>query len=905
MFAGLAGAEGLGRWVELRSGRLPRACRPARCEVLRLRGRPGRLPSLADVALVEVGEASLRSRILFGDFLAPTDNALARAAESPLLQQAVQYHRPPPPPLFVAEGTAALAAARSLATTYRSYAWVLPLRAGAPREWEIDGLARDVARARSELAAVTLQFDVTAPVEELRAAQAASRTAGRRLELVGGEAAALLFAFAVLAAAAMRRDIAAARRRLAWYGARVWQLRLLTWAETSAVALAGALAGVAVGLAGGAIAAARAGAPVGAVLAHGPLSPAGGAAVAGVVVAAAVVLAAAVTPRAARVGDLAAVDAAALAAAGLAAVLVATGAADAEEIARGGGTGLPLLVLPGLVTFAAAVAVARLLRPGLRLAERATRGRGTTVRLAAVSLAGNPSYAVVATAFLVVSFALALFAEAYRTTLARSERDQAAFAVPRDFVVHEDLSRLIPVLDAAPLERYRRLAADVDPVVRLGGGVARLEGGTGVTLLGLPPSSLPELRGWRDDTAREPPKELAQRIETPAPARAGVALPAGTLELPVSSHLVTAVVNVEAPRGRFAALKPGERVPAGSRLVAVTLDAATRLQDRGADAGRALAGRAVIGPLRVGGSTVGGAFRGWRGFAGADVRGTPGDTVSVRFTLTNERVTRLRPPTPTDAEPLPVLATPRIAGAAARDGSIAVLVAGEQLPARVVGTVERFPTVRGEAVVADGEALLAALNAARPGAARVNEIWVGTRSEAEARAVAARLSRPPFNVLAVGSRRALEQEARRDPIAHGTLLTLGAAALVALVLALVGILLTVVGDLRDERGELFDLEAQGVGPRSLRALVRLRAATVAVAGLAAGSATGAVLAALVTDLVALTARGGAAEPPLRVAVGWPVVVAAIAAYAALAALLVALATRRAFGGEAPARGIEA
>ena len=32
-FAGLGGVEGLGRWVELRSGRLPRECRPERCEV--------------------------------------------------------------------------------------------------------------------------------------------------------------------------------------------------------------------------------------------------------------------------------------------------------------------------------------------------------------------------------------------------------------------------------------------------------------------------------------------------------------------------------------------------------------------------------------------------------------------------------------------------------------------------------------------------------------------------------------------------------------------------------------------------------------------------------------------------------------------------------------------------------
>src|SRR5918999_2648232 len=42
-FAGLGGVDGLGQWVRLRTGRLPRPCTPERCEVLRLRGA-GRLP---------------------------------------------------------------------------------------------------------------------------------------------------------------------------------------------------------------------------------------------------------------------------------------------------------------------------------------------------------------------------------------------------------------------------------------------------------------------------------------------------------------------------------------------------------------------------------------------------------------------------------------------------------------------------------------------------------------------------------------------------------------------------------------------------------------------------------------------------------------------------------------------
>ena len=232
----------------------------------------GRLPQLDGLRLVEVGEAVLEDRVLFGDFLAPTDNALENAEVSPAFARAVGYHRPAPPPLFLAEGVEPLAQAPSLARIYRSYAWVTPLRPGTPRLWEIDDLAGGVTGARSELQAVTSSFDLVAPVEELRSAEDTSRSAGRRLGVVGGEAAALLFAFALLAAMTLRPDLLAARRRLAWYGARSWQLALLTVAESAAIALAGTLLGLLVGVMGGAVVAERAGVPVGAILGRTVLS---------------------------------------------------------------------------------------------------------------------------------------------------------------------------------------------------------------------------------------------------------------------------------------------------------------------------------------------------------------------------------------------------------------------------------------------------------------------------------------------------------------------------------------------------------------------------------------------------------------------------------------------------------
>jgi hypothetical protein len=250
---------------------------------------------------------------------------------------------------------------------------------------------------------------------------------------------------------------------------------------------------------------------------------------------------------------------------------------------------------------------------------------------------------------------------------------------------------------------------------------------------------------------------------------------------------------------------------------------------------------------------------------------------------------------------VPVLATPRLAAAADARGVLPLQISGEQLSVRVVGTVRRFPGVDGQAVVGDGEALAAAINLERPGAGRVNEAWLRLPDPASAPAVDRRLAAKPFDVLTVDSRRALEADARRDPIAHGTLLALAVAAAVALALALAGILLTVLGDLRDERGELFDLEAQGVAPLLLRRIVRLRALTVAAAGLVAGALAGIALAAVVTDLVGLTARATSPEPPLVLEVDLLVVAAAIVLYLLAALALVVGATRRSFTAPAPGR----
>ena len=404
-----------------------------------------------------------------------------------------------------------------------------------------------------------------------------------------------------------------------------------------------------------------------------------------------------------------------------------------------------------------------------------------------------------------------------------------------------------------------------------------------------------QLNGWRDSDADASRSELARRIDVPS-TLAGVRLSKGLTVLRgrTLGGNVHVFAEIEGPDGRFFRVRLGDEIPEaarGGRLAGIVLEPATRLQDRGADAGQALKGSVWVQL-----PDLPDAFEGWIGVGGAKLQGE-----TIHYTLTNAVTTRIRPRQLVDRKPLPVLVTPRLAAAADAGGLLPLQLAGERLTVRVVGTVRRFPGVDGQAVVGDAEALEGAVNLERPGAARMNEVWLRLRDPARAGAVDRALAAKPFNVLEVESRRALEADAGRDPIAHGTLLALAVAAVVALGLALAGILLTVLGDLRDERGELFDLEAQGASPSLLRRIVRTRALVVAAAGLVAGALTGVALAAVVTDLVGLTARATAAEPPLVLEVDVLVVLGAAALYVLAAVVLVVLATRRAFSAPAPGR----
>ena len=888
----LRAANDLGRYVQLLAGRLPAPCVPSHCEVLRLKGK-GPIPSTKALHLIQVGRAVLKPGAPIAPFVLPTP-------PTEQVARAIRYHTPQPSPVVIANGVAGLSATTELETFYRSYAWLLPLGRSDLHPWDVSAFTDKVRRLTAEIESSSDEFQVVAPTEQLSTATAAPPAAWPRRRLRGGGGPPLLLAFTILAAAALRRDVTDARRRLTWFGARRWQVELHTLTESCALAVAGTVIGWVLGGAVAALIASRAGSPAGDVIRHALLSENGLLAAAAVAAAAGLLLYATVRAPAVHLGraGFTALDAAAVGAVSVVLVGWARGSVDAQQLAGGSGTSAFLLLVPALIVFAVAVLSARLLAPALRALGRAGRRGPISLRLAAASLARNPGHAAIAATFLVASLGLALFAVAYRSTLLHGQRDEAAFAVPADYVLTEDLSQLVPVLHGAPT---RSLPGTPTPVLRLSGNIPS---GTTFSFLALPGRSLLGVQGWRSDFAHEPLASFGRKL-TPRDAGLQVlALPPGrqfTLPVAATGDDIGVRAFFRSQLGDYVAVSLGNthanhrvvlhgRIPfRHATLAALELDILNsgRLTANGGTGIQPSAkGALVFGAPRVNGTGVPGGFERWTGTGGVG-----GSAAKVGYVLTPDRTGRYRPKQPTDNLALPVLVTPKIAEVAGPRGIIPLDVEGESVPGHIVGVVKRFPSIVGDAVVADIEQAGTRLDTLSPGLGTTNELWLTSATP------------PHVPQVSVQSHAETLARLQADPLARGALLTLAGTAAVALLLALLGLVLSVVSDVRDDRGELFDLEAQGAAPATIRAHLRLRALLVAAFGIIGGLALGAILSALVIALVSVTASAAEPEPPLQLSLDLPLLALAALAYVALAVLLVGAATS--LRGRAPERAAEA
>jgi hypothetical protein len=283
----------------------------------------------------------------------------------------------------------------------------------------------------------------------------------------------------------------------------------------------------------------------------------------------------------------------------------------------------------------------------------------------------------------------------------------------------------------------------------------------------------------------------------------------------------------------------------------------------------------------------------WRAVGAAAPAGRASGAASLSVTFgVSAQPGVIRPEQPSDRHPVPVLADPQTAAAAAPGGRLALTVDGLSLVVRVVGELRRFPTLPTDAagvLVADQATLSSALDARAPGQGRPDELWV---SSAHPGLLRAALGRSPLTQLRASFRADLEHQRRAAPLARGVLGTLVAATAVSAALAVLGLLAALLGPSRDRLVER-DLQAQGFGPSGLRAELRARLTLAGVLGTVAGLVVAVLLVRLAVATVRAATTVAVPHPALVTVVPWAGLAAWGAAAAAVLALCGSLAARAA------------
>src|SRR5580693_5542700 len=894
-----AAIASLGRWLP---GPLPRRlgpCRPERCPMLL--GGGGPVPSALTAIGVRIqvaGSSPLRSAVPLG--FAPSSAGAG--------------------PVLVTWDVAGLDALPGLSGLYRTHSWLAPLTITRLRWWQLAGVEDRLASSQARLLVSGSQFALSAPFSTLDEARAQASVAPQRLLLAGGGAITALAMFIVLAGGGLRRDQRAELDRLRNAGARTHQCVLFVAAESGWLCAAALSVGAVAGIGAAALLASSQGEPVGAILMHSVITRAGVISLVTGWLAATVLLGTLVLVRSARLIDMLAVAAASALVAALAA---GTGSDQA----------LALLLAP-LCCAAAGVLTFRAARVVLRGAERVARRGPVLPRLAVVNLARSSGVAALAIAFIAVATGLGGFALAYRSTLVRSAADQAADGVPLDVLVSPGPDFNTP-LEVAPLQRWQALASGaVLPVRRTDANYTTGGGTVTVTALGIPADGLTGIHGWRESDGSASLATLARRLEPTGPVRlAGPALPADAqwLSLRVSSRgfAVTVTADLRDPQGAIRQVTFGTAaasaavlrvpVPRGRwELEALELDEPTGLaitngHQNGENPGAATqaSARVALGPLTVlpaRGPSLSVPLGAWRGVGAAATTGpaTSGNATTGPATSGNAAIVGfsasgtpgvLRPAQPTDTLPVPVLADPQTAASAGPDGRIALTVDGLPVIARVVGVLDRFPTLADSQagfVIADEATLAAALDAQLPGQGRPDELWISTGHLSQLRAA---LGRGTLAQLDSSFRIDIDQQLRDAPVARGVLGTLIAATVLSVVLAVLGLLTALLGGTRDQRSES-DLSEQGVGPRGLRAELRIRLALASVLGVVVGLGIAVLLTRLAVASVRAAGTVADPSPPVVTVVPWAALAAGGAATLGVLALAGAVATRAQIGNTA-------
>jgi hypothetical protein len=875
-------------------GRLPAPCDGQHCEAILLSETAPDPPittfrPAAGLELTVVGRGRLDAALPFGAL-----DQRGPFGERPTNDQQTGSNSPA---VLLVRGVDAVATSAALEATGRTYLFAVPTRSEAIHPWTADDYAAAVATVTRQLAEDDAGYTVTSPVPSIDDELVRADAARGRLLLIGSLGVAILLAFAVFAALVARTDVAAEVARLSAIGARRRDRVGLVALEAMVPAVAGGI----VGWAGGALVVATLagwqGADAGPVLAGAVLSPEA-IAVAVVVIAVTVVAVSAATmpglPRGGALRTAAAVTLTATVLLGwqfAASGALGPGALSSSLVS-------PLVVLlPPVLAFLVALGFLTVLPPLLRWLTARLRRAPLAVRLSLLSVAREPDRPAATLTLLAFSIGAICFALGWSASLRTGINDAASYRSGMDLRVVEIGTGLSISQSVVPVDRYASLGPDVTavPVYR---EATEIPVAGRVELLALPPEIIPALPGWRSDFSASSAADLARALEvTPPPGgwvERGQRLDAGERNLVLSLKYEGEQLNLDA-----VVLTTGgdhARIALG-----VVTDGTTEL-------------RATLPDDAIGGTLTALIFRNDRIIAGPSHQGelrratvtftgiddlVPPEPIDLEvFTVSTETI---RAPQATDDLVIPAIVSPDLVATVDPDGILRLRVGTEgTIPLRVVATANHFPTVvsaRPQFVIVPSGPYMVALDATLPGIARPSEMWLGVPGVARQAEVRSALGRSPFRFPAITARTDLVAAQSGDPLSQAIVWALVAAALAGLVLSVGGVLLGVVTDLRDERGELADLEAQGVSPGTLRHHALAKTMWLAGGGVVAGLLTGVALTVFVTAALAIGATGAEPIPPLAIVLPIAETLAIVAALLALVAGLVAWLARRAFGGQ--------
>ena len=773
------------------------------------------------------------------------------------------------PAVLLVDGVAAVADAPAFDLTGRTYVWSAPVDLDAIHPWSagsfrdaVDGLARD-------LAADDAAFSVASPLPMLSAALSQSNAAAARLLLIGSLGVAILLAFAVFLALVVREDVGAEVARLDAVGARRRDRVTFLVLEAAIPAVIGGL----IGWLGGALVVATmagwAGADAAAIVRGALLAPTTllAAGIFLIVTIATTVIATA--PGRTWGGGVRTIVAVALTAVVILAwQYIASGPLDTESLAGAISSPAVVLLAPTLA-FLAALLLATTLPRLLRAISRRSARAPLAVRLSLLSISRDPGRPAATLTLLAFSIGAIVFATCWSATLREGIDESAAYRAGLDLRVRELGTGLSISRSVVPVDRYAELGSDIRTVPVFRETTAAQPGGR-VEILGIDPSALPTLPGWRGDFSSVPVDQLAGRLHVDPPA--GGWQVSGH-PLPPNEPRLTLHFRYTGQPMRFDAIvwTSGEdsvRIPLGTVREGIT-SASAPLPDS-AVGGRLTTIIFYNDALVAGAGHEQGVFRSTVSFEGLD--GLVDDRpIDLEIFTVNAVV--IRAPQATDGLSLPAVVSPDLARDAKPDGSLDLHIGSGTIPLRVVGTADRVPTVDDPAprfVIVPLDPFIVSLASAVPGSGRPSEMWIAAPNAQRLADVRAALAKKPFRFAEVTARDDLVAERAGDPLSQAIVWALLVAALAGLVLSVGGLLMGAVTDLRDERGELADLEAQGVPPSVLRWHALARTAWLAIGGVVAGLVAGVLLAVVITGALAIDSEGNLPIPPL-------VVVAAAAA----------------------------